>query len=293
MKKHAVKYFVELTKTKANLPRILLITLFVACFVVFGSDTVVAIDKTSVEIDVQNFIFDYQESGGSVNTQTLNSQENGLLNGIRLSYMRVNPDSDRDFRINAFISQGKTNYTGNYPNAPATGVSNNLMLAIEVLTMYDYIKIIESQLYFGLGYKRWQLGMCSASNGAGMEQVYSWLYVPVGLRHSYEFTTDLNCEIDFSARLMLASNVSASNILIDGQSYSINATLGSQFGIDLRVPFTYKLDKKWALVATPWTEYSQIGAGKSANISGTTYQVIAPSSATWQFGADFGVRYNF
>ena len=293
MKKHAIKYLFELARPIANLPRILWIALFVACFAVFGSGSVAAIDKTSIEIDVQNFIFDYQESGGSVNLQTLNSQESGLLNGLRLSYMRVNPDSDRDFRINAFISQGKTNYSGNYPTSPATGTSSNLMLAIEVLTMYDYIKIIESQLYFGLGYKRWQLGLSSTSNGAGIDQVYSWLYVPVGLRHNYEFNKDLNCEIDLSARLMLAGNVSASNILIGGQSFGVTATLGSQFGVDLRVPFIYKLDKQWALVATPWTEYSQIGTGKSANISGTANQVTAPASNTWQFGADFGVRYTF
>ena len=276
-----------------NLPRLWLVAVLVACFAVLGQGEVSAIDKTSLEIDVQSFFDNYQEAGGSLNGQSLNSTENGLLNGLRLSYMRTNPDSDRDFRINALLSFGNTTYAGNYPNEPATGVSNNLIMAIEVLTMYDYIQIIESQLYFGLGYRRWQLGLCSVSSKSSVSEAYSWLYVPVGLRHSHEFSSDLSCEIDFSARMMLAGRFSASDLQVNGQICGVDMALGSQYGVDLRVPFAYKLSKEFALVVTPWIDYSQMGASNSANISGTSYQLIEPPNSTWQFGADLGLRYTF
>lgn|GEM_PF-2820188 len=277
-----------------NSPRVWLLAVFVACFGFFSPNFASAIDENSLEIDVQSFFFNYQEnSGGMVNGQAFSGQENGLLNGLRLSYMRTNVNADRDFRINAFITKGNTDYNGTCPGLPATGVSDNLMMEIEVLTMYDYIKIIESQLYFGLGYRRWQIGVCSSSNNGGINEVYSWLYVPVGLRHEYEFSADLNCEMDLSVRMMLAGNFTADNLPINGQTYSVNMTLGSQFGVDLRVPFTYKLNKQFALVVTPWADYSQMGTSSGANVSGTSYQVVEPSNCTWQFGSDFGVRYTF
>lgn len=286
-------------ETFQNKPGCVLWKLIIAAFTVgwlcFFSNGAAAMDKSSFEIDVQTLYMNYNEApGASLNGQPFYSQESGVLNGLRLSYLRQNPDADRDFRINAFITTGNTNYNGTYQTGvPTTGVSGNWIFALEALTMYDYIKFIETQLYCGLGYRRWYRNVCSVSGGDGINETYSWLYVPVGLRHNHEFSTNLNCEIDLSARLMLAGDVNATNISINGQTYGVDMKFANKYGVGLRVPFQYKLNREFSLVVTPWADYSEIGSSNWYTIPGTNYQIMEPSSQTWQYGTDIGVRYTF
>ena len=159
--------------------------------------------------------------------------------------------------------------------------------------MYDYLKFMESQLYCGLGYRRWYRGISADSNGASFNEVYSWLYVPVGVRYSHVFSKKFNCELDFSARLTLAGMTSISNLVVNGANYNVDLRLGDGYGADLRVPFNYQINPALGIVVTPWLDYYSIGASKWYAVGSSGKQVMEPDSRTIQCGSDFGLKYTF
>ena len=259
------------------------------------SPVVCALDKTSWEFDVQTSYFNFNAASTNSNGQiALSGSEQGMLNGLKISYLRQNIDADRDFRIDGYIQQGTTSYSGlDSSGNPLVGTSANLIIGIETLTMYDYLKFMESQLYCGLGYRRWYRGISADSNGASFNEVYSWLYVPVGVRYSHVFSKKFNCELDFSARLTLAGMTSISNLVVNGANYNVDLRLGDGYGADLRVPFNYQINPALGIVVTPWLDYYSIGASKWYAVGSSGKQVMEPDSRTIQCGSDFGLKYTF
>jgi hypothetical protein len=153
--------------------------------------------------------------------------------------------------------------------------------------------------YVGYGYHYWQRGTSRYISQAGayaIKEEYTWHYVPVGVTAHYDIADRLTVGLTVSANFMFDGKLKSYASEIDSGLSDFDLALGDKVGCYAELPVTFRFAGNWALVLTPWYEYSAFGQSDRTNITyagtviGSTYE---PGSRTHQYGADLGVGYSF
>jgi len=153
--------------------------------------------------------------------------------------------------------------------------------------------------YVGYGFHFWQRGesrYISQVNAYFIKEEYYWHYIPVGVTANY----------DISDRWSIGGTASA-NIMFNGKAKAYASeyaaglndpefTLGNKVGFYAEIPVTFRFTKNWALVLTPWYEYSAFGQSDTADLTygGTAIgYAYEPASKTHQYGVNLGANVSF
>ncbi len=240
--------------------------------------------QKTIEFDLKNFYYDYNE----VQSGEWLDSEKGWLTGTNFIFKNQNLDTHGYWQIVYDLTIDNTHYNGFYlgTNQPCQSIT-----ATELTTLaFAYANPVNKNTYVsvGLGYHSWDRIL-----GEYQEEVYSWFYIPLGLRWEIGAGDRLEGAIDITARIMFAGRMTGYNTGYN----DFNVKLGSKPGYRIALPLTYRLTSQWAFAITPWYEYSSIGESNSVPWYQTdgSYEgdVYEPSSTTRQYGINIGTRLYF
>ncbi|MEI6286140.1 MAG: hypothetical protein WCP79_06510 [Bacillota bacterium] len=265
-----------------NLRTLILVILLIVTFVFTNySGVSCAAERQAVQFEMENYYYNYSELNlPIIANRQLKSDEYGYVPGFKISYLYQNLEYGSDYRLSLSIANTSLNYDGtDQTGIPMTGTSTATFMDAQVLANLYYFQSIELATYAGIGYHKWDRGVYNPPGDNKFVENYSWGYIPVGVRREFMLTNELSIEPDVSYRFMFAGQISI-------PYYNANWNLGNKFGVNFQAPIQYRFDESFSGLITPWIDYSEIGA--SGNI--VPYE---PSSRTWQYGANIGVRLNF
>lgn len=144
--------------------------------------------------------------------------------------------------------------------------------------------------YAGLGYSYWNRFL---SGGPGYREIYTWGYIPLGVRYDLPLSKDLLWSLDFSYRMMFGGQVVVifSETVAGGDDTTL--TLGSRPGYKLQSPFEMILNPNWKIFFGPWHEVSEAGASNFEFNQTVNSDIQVPDSKTVQTGMEMGAMYRF
>ena len=265
-----------------NFKSLILVVLLIVTFAFANCGEVsYAAEHQAVQFEMENYYFNYSELNLPMQSYgQAKSNEYGYVPGFKASYLYQDLEqSGMDFRLSLSIANASITYDGSTASGYLQGASTATFMDAQFLTNLYYFKSIELSTYAGVGYHKWDRGVCMANGGSGYTENYSWGYIPVGVRREFMLTNELSIEPDLSYRFMFAGQIKI-------PYYNANWSLGNKFGVNFQAPIQYRFDESFSGLITPWIDYSEIGA------SGVI-PPYEPSSRTWQYGANIGVRFDF
>jgi len=146
--------------------------------------------------------------------------------------------------------------------------------------------------YIGYGYRYWRRGETEIIAGAWFtKEVYTWSYVPVGLKFDYAIDDKWNIGGNIAVHFMFGGKMTAYRSEQYPPSSDLEFDLGNELGYYFEIPVSYRFDKNWSIVGTFWYEYSEIGKSNIISISPRAYW--EPASETHQYGFNLGLSYLF
>jgi len=153
--------------------------------------------------------------------------------------------------------------------------------------------------YVGYGFHYWQRGesrYIASANAYFIKEEYLWHYIPVGITAHYDITDKLAIGGTASANFMFSGKMKAYASEVVSGVGDFDFTLGNKVGFYAELPVTFRFTKNWAMVLTPWYEYSEFGQSDTVNVTyagtiiGYAYE---PASKTHQYGANLGANFSF
>lgn len=141
-------------------------------------------------------------------------------------------------------------------------------------------------VYIGYGYRVWNRFL---SGTPGYRELYSWFYMPIGVRYIFGQETSFSYGVDLSVRPTNGGTISVitSETYTGGQDTTMNLT--PKTGYRLGVPIRWHWDTL-SVQATPSFEHSEIGqSNTAANATLNTNSgnlIYEPNSKTDQFGLE-------
>jgi hypothetical protein len=245
-----------------------------------------AILHSSVEFGFMYYYYDYKETL----PPPLKSTESGWLPGIYLSY-DYKKASDIYFKLYGTIAGGNLTYDGTtFSGTPASFNHSQFLFKFE--GDIGYTAPINEKLllipYTGYGYRYWRRGETETIAGVTfIKEVYTWSYVPVGIKVDYAIDDKWNIGGNAAVHFMFGGRMTAYFSETDSALPDLEFDLGNVPAYYFEIPVSYKFDKNWTITGTLWYEYSEIG--KSNVVSG----LYEPDSTTNQYGINVGVSYLF
>jgi hypothetical protein len=271
------------------------------CFIVISlvlslSSISLAQTPQFVEGGVGYYCFNYNEDVPS----PLKSSESGWLPGFRGVYgFDGNTGSFYAVAIGEY-TQAKTDYDGTTQNGTSLKLtSKNTFTRGEFNLGYKIKNIGGSTFelipYSGVGYRYWER-LIGDTDPRGYREVYTWWYIPVGVKAELGIDDSWRIGCDISARIMFNGNINFDFASSDPSLNSPTAQLGNRLGVKASIPFEVALSPEFVLKFGPWYEYSAIGSSNEVIVTQNDAPVAyfqEPNSTTNQYGVDVGVKWEF
>ena len=257
-----------------------------------GVDTSVQMPKSStLKMGFMLYYFDYKEDmvppGKSTNE--------GWLPGTFISYS-FKKNSVFYTRLYGHYAAAEITYDGTTQAGTPIKFSNDPQKFFKLQWDFGYPWAIRDNFvltpYLGVGYRYWERGEANYPN---YKEVYTWGYIPVGLRIDYDINDRWRVGGNVAANFMFGGNLKAYLSEVSAGAPDLNFNLGNEVGWYAEFPVTYRFTNTWALTATPWYEYSTIGRSdtQSFRYGGIKYSAYEPSSTTNQFGISLSADISF
>jgi hypothetical protein len=275
--------------------------LFCSCFVVVSlvlSLSSITLAQTSqfIEAGVGYYHFNYNEDVPA----PLKSAETGWLPGFKGVYGFDGKNGSLYAVAIGEYTQAKTDYDGTTQDGtPLKLTSKNTLTRGEFNIGYKAKNIggstFELTPYCGVGYRYWER-LVGDTDPRGYREVYTWWYIPVGMKAGFGIDESWRITCDVSARIMFNGNINFDLASRDPSLNSPTAQLGNQVGVKASLPFEVALSPTFMLKFGPWYEYSAIGMSNDVLITqnGTPAAYFhEPNSTTNQYGVDVGIRWEF
>jgi hypothetical protein len=274
----------------------------VAVFI-FGSDEeraraekLAQTKNSSFEIGLTYYHFDYKEKLDPPKKST----ENGWLPGIYLS-TEYKKKSDVYAKLFLSYATGELEYDGSTQTGTPLKfselthefykVEGNVGYSIEIRKDFSLIP------YIGYGFRNWKRGDTTVVQGAWwIKEKYNWHYIPLGLKCDYTINERWEMQGNLAAHYMFYGRMKLYYSEVDPGYGNYEFDLGNRVGWYVEAPITYKINKDWSIVTSPWYEYSAIGQSNTVNIyyygayAGSAYE---PASRTHQYGLNLGLSYKY
>lgn len=235
--------------------------------------------------------FDYKEDLDS----PLKSTEEEWITALRLYY---NYSADNRGYVLLFAEMSvddDTDYDGSTQSGiPLKQTTKNDFRRFELDLGYTFKGQMPLSLtpYIGFGYRFWERDLGS------FKEDYSWFYIPLGLRVAWapneRISVALNAAVNFmfDGEMEVYDWAGASNVA------PTTVELDDKIGCSVELPVTFNVARHWAIVMTPWYEYSKIGQSAFEPIfykdgTYTGFVLREPSSRTHQYGLRAGVEFVF
>lgn len=253
-------------------------------------------EGSSVELGLGYHYFDYKEDLNA----PLKSTESGWLPSIYLSY-NYKKKSDFYTKIYGDYASADITYDGSTQGGTPISYTDSSQKLFKFEWDVGYAFEAGNNFllipYIGYGYRYWKRGNAKVtSTYTSFEEDYSWSYMPIGLKADYDINQQWNVGGTIAINIMFNGKMTAKPSQVISGVNDADFDLGNQVGFYAELPITYKFTTNWAIIGTPWYEYSQIGQSNNVNITynnkviGYAYE---PSSRTNQYGFKLGVSYSF
>jgi hypothetical protein len=268
----------------------------VVCFLLSSLTQVQAQSFQFFEGGGMYYHFDYNEDVPA----PLKSSETGWLPGFRGVYGFDGKSSSFYSAVAFEYTQATTDYDGTtQQGVPIQLKSKHTLMRGEADLGYGFKHIggesFELTPYIGAGYRYWERRIGDNDPG-GYRELYTWWYIPVGVKAGFEIDDSWKITCDLSARVMLNGNIKFDFAASDPTINSPDAQLGNKIGMKASAPIEVQLSPEISLKFGPWYEHSAIGVSNDVIVTqnGTPVaQVHEPDSATNQYGVDIGIRFEF
>ncbi len=232
------------------------------------------------------------------------STESGYIPSLYAGYNYHGINTPIAFRAFLDYSQplthtyAHTDYDGTtQAGTPLKATTNNRLITGEMtpglILTRPSTSVIMIQPYAGLGYRYWYRGL---GDGGSYSEIYTWYYVPVGVRMDYYCNDRLSFGLDLAGKYIFNGKIKVLLSEIDPGYNDPEGTLGNKYGYRIAGTVRYRIGVNWALSVSPWYEYYLIGKGNTFDITyydspyGTGYE---PASTTRQAGILFAVQFIF
>ncbi len=265
--------------------------------------------RRSIQLGLNYHHFNYQEEW----TLPAKSIDRGNLPTLELEYKSLFSQAAGYSLAKLSYSFGSVIYdgalqdsSGKYAGDLTKEQNGNSFLEIE--TQFGVrLKTFSSRShllgYLGLGYHRWHRGDGQGGKG-DYREIYSWNYIPVGVRFENEVNSKFSWNLDLSIRPTFLGNIYVYNSDIHPNEMDAEMSLGSKLGFKAQLPLVFSLSPKTELSLTPEFEYSAIGQSNWAplylidgssvtNKNGDPMGIREPSSRTYKYGATLAFRVGF
>lgn len=187
------------------------------------------------------------------------------------------------------ILEAQTNYDGTTltTNAAAAATDKNTFMNMRALAVLP----VNNNLYIygGVGYRYWNRYL---AYGTGYREIYTWSYLPVGFRCSFnDANSQIRVSLDGAYNYMTSGQIQVifSQTVTSGDDTTL--TLGAKPGYKVSLPIDIKLSgNNFRLSMTPYFEYSEIGKSDTKYNStptsggGSLGYIQEPNSKTSQYG---------
>jgi hypothetical protein len=151
--------------------------------------------------------------------------------------------------------------------------------------------------FIGYGYRHWLRGKAGITpTFSTIEEEYSWSYLPAGLKADYTINRRWSIGATAALNIMFNGKMKARLSQVLAGANDPEFDLGSRPGFYAELPMTFRFTNQWALVASPWYEYSQIGQSNTLNVVQNNTLIgfaFEPASRTHQYGFRLGASYSF
>jgi hypothetical protein len=240
---------------------------------------------------------DYQESVPE--KPEFKSQERGYIPGFFIS-TTTNREYPLYFYLNLEYVKGDEVYDGGIQEKdtiiPFKGITNSSFFQFDLGARYrievtDEFNIIP---YSGFSFRSWDRNI-EQDNPAGIEEIYSWMYFPLGLKIDYALTDRFTVLLDLYSNLMVYGTIDILYSKRNPNQPDINLNLGNISSYGVGISLNYYVNKNISLFFNPYIE--NYGFGKSNIYTHTDQQTITtiyePSSKTKVYVMKLGLTFRF
>ncbi len=243
-------------------------------------------ENASVDVGLGYHYFDYKEDIAPPRKST----ESGWLPSVYAAYT-YKKKSDFYTRVYADYAAGDITFDGTTQAGTPVNFSDSRQRLFKFEWNVGYtFKAGENLLlipYIGYGYRYWERGKGKITpTYTAYEEDYWWSYLPIGLKADYAVTKQWSIGATAAINVMFDGKMKAKLAEV-GVGSDTEFDLGNKVGFYAELPVACKVAPNWAIVGTPWYEYSQIG---QSDVVGNLYE---PSSRTHQYGLRLGASYSF
>jgi hypothetical protein len=255
---------------------------------------------TDLSFGFKTFYLDYKEN--IPENPEFKSQERGFLPGLFISTTtnRVNP---LYFYINFEYVKGDETYDGGKQSndtsntiTPYTGTTSSAFWQLDLGFRYRFELSENIYLipYLGLSLRNWDRNI-AANDPSGIEEVYTWQNVPIGIKFEFPASDRISVLLDLYSNLMYNGTI---NVLFSQRSYTMSdlkLNLNNLTGYGGGISLNYYMNKNITIFLNPYAEY--YGFNKS-NIFTQQHQnyitfIYEPSSRTYHYGTRLGATFRF
>jgi len=239
------------------------------------------------EFGLMYYHFDYEEDIPPPGKST----EEGWLPGLYLG-CAYNKKKDLYTKVFVEFSTWDVEYDGTTLGGTPIRFSDNpqdfFRLEWDIGYTFDAGKGFSLAPYVGYGYRYWERGKAKiTSTYWTYREVYTWHYIPVGIKADFQVDNKWSIGANVAARFMFGGEMTACFSEVSSNLSDLTFDLGNEAGWFAEMPICYKFSADWSLVGTPWHEYSEIG---ESNVVGGFYE---PASTTHQYGINVGLICSF
>lgn len=239
---------------------------------------------------------DYEEDLPSPSKST----DVGWLPGAYMGYTYKKKDSVYA-KVLFEVSRGEDDFDGTARDGTPMAYSENpqdfYRVEVNMGYLFDAGNGFSFAPYAGYGYRYWERGETkSTSTYWNYREVFTWHYIPVGVKADFEADKKWGIGASVGARFMFGGEATAylSEVYPDLSNPVFD--LSNKIGFFAEMPIRYEFLPRLSVVGTPWYEYSEIGQSKEINVTykgtyiGESYKA---ASTTNQYGIKLGLIYSF
>jgi len=252
-------------------------------------------DGSSLDLGLGYHYYDYREDL----TLPLKSTESGWLPSVYASYAYRWPFLYT--RLYGDFAGGELTFDGSTQGGTPVRFTDSLQRFFKIEWNIGYVQQVGEKFqltpFIGYGYRYWLRGRArNTPTFSTFEEEYQWSYLPAGLKADYAINGRWGVAATMAVNFMFNGKMKAKMSQILAGAGDLDLTLGNEPGFYAELPVTCRLTPNWAIVGTPWYEYSQIGRSNSLNITQNNSVVgfaFEPPSRTHQYGFRVGASYSF
>lgn len=252
-------------------------------------------DGSTLDFGLGYHYFDYKEDLNA----PLKSTESGWLPSTYVNYTYKRPFFYT--RVYTDFAGGDLTFDGSNQGGTPVRFTDSSQRFFKFEWNIGYVQKIGSNFqlipYMGYGYRYWLRGKAKVtSTFRSFEEEYSWSYLPIGLKVDYTINDRWSLGATTAVNFMFNGKMKARLSQVIAGSNDPEFDLGNKAGFSVELPVTFRFTKNWAIVGTPWYEYSQIGQSNTLNVTQNNSIVgfaFEPASRTHQYGFRLGASYTF